>query len=620
LTWQPILPGVWCFPDSCNVYAIAGEGGCVVINAGTGRWLAHRQALPAPVVAVLCTHFFRDHSAVAAAQVGIAIHVPEHEREAFADPLQHFRQRTTYIIYDNQWDLFAPIQGVPVAGLLRDHDTVRLAGLTLQVVPLPGVTIGQVGLSVRLPGVAGEVVFCGEAIASPGRVARLAPLQYNYNDLPGAINVWESAGVLRARRPAALLPSLGTPMLADTDAALAALQDSMRRLLAGRPGCLDALDQLQSPAIERVTDHVWRSRHAVATSWFLVSKSGKVLAIDYGYRAPWPIMNWATYAQPANRRPLLHSLDGLQQELGIDRIDTVLVSHFHDDHVSGIPQLQRLYGTQAWVCDTFADLLERPDAHCFPCDWHQPIRVDRRLAVDERVRWEEYEFFFAAMDGHTRFSSLIGFEADGRRFAHTGDQYFFTDWTPGARYDRFDDKQRMQNHVYRNGATLDGYDRSGRWLLQWRPDIVLQGHQPTFFTDAAFFDHIEQWSREYRDLHRGAMHLGDDEAHFNLDSWGGWIWPYRVHLPSPRAVEVTVTVRNPLPRAATLQVTLVGPPGWQGTTAQWRAQARAEIAGRLTITPTGPCRRQPIAVDLTADGQPFGQVAEALVTVGSDAW
>ena len=177
-----------------------------------------------------------------------------------------------------------------------------------------------------------------------------------------------------------------------------------------------------------------------------------------------------------------------------------------------------------------------------------------------------------------------------------------------------------QNHVYRNGALLDGYDQSGDWLLRWRPDIVLQGHQMPFHTDDAFFERIAAWSSEYKDIHRRAMVLGDDEVHFDLDSWGGWIWPYRTHLPHPGPAEVRVTVRNPLPKQATLGVRLVGPTGWQGTSAVLEAAPRAEVSAMLSITPGGPCRRRPFAVELTADGRPFGQVAEALLTVGGGAF
>lgn len=226
------------------------------------------------------------------------------------------------------------------------------------------------------------------------------------------------------------------------------------------------------------------------------------------------------------------------------------------------------------------------------------------------------------MNGHTRFSSLIGFEADGLKFAHTGDQYFFQDddlnWITDAPALRqwAGNKRVMPNHVYRNGALLDGYDLSAEWLRAWQPEIILSGHQHPFHTDAHFFKLVDEWAREYRESHAQAMPLGNDEAHFNLDSWGGWIWPYRTTLPHPAPATVTVTVRNPLPREADLHVQLVGPAGWHGTSATVKAAARAEVRCELTITPDAPCNRQPFAVELTVNGQPYGQVAEALMTVG----
>ena len=370
-----------------------------------------------------------------------------------------------------------------------------------------------------------------------------------------------------------------------------------------------------------MTDHVWCTTHTDSLNWFLISESGKALVMDYGYRSGRGMLA-AEYSKPYRRRALLHSLDALKQNFGIDRVDVALISHFHDDHVCGVPLLQRLFDTKCWASTAFADLLAEPDAHCFPCDWPQPIRIDRRIRFDEIVRWEEFEFRFAPMNGHTRFASLIGFEADGRRFAHTGDQYFFMGpdglWPDRAAgpIARWDDKVIFQNHVYRNGALLDGYAQSGNWLLEWRPDIVLTGHQKAMLTDGTFFDLVARWTEEYQALHRQVMPLGDDETHFDVDSWGGWIWPYRVSLTRPEPVTFTVTVRNPLPRRAALTVRLVGPAGWNGGTATLQAEPRAEVSTELQITPHAACRLQPIAAELTVDGRPFGQIAEALVSVG----
>jgi glyoxylase-like metal-dependent hydrolase (beta-lactamase superfamily II) len=101
--WNPVLPGVWLFRDSCNVYALEGKDGLLVIDAGTGAWLSHLDELPQRPSALLCTHYFRDHAAgaTAAAERSIPVYVPEEEQAIFTDPEQHFRERETYII--NSW-------------------------------------------------------------------------------------------------------------------------------------------------------------------------------------------------------------------------------------------------------------------------------------------------------------------------------------------------------------------------------------------------------------------------------------------------------------------------------------------------------------------------------------
>ena len=620
MSWQQVMQGVWVYRDSCLVYAVRGPAGMLIVNAGSGQWLDHLAELPDKPVAVALTHYFRDHAAgaVRAAREGLAVYVPEYDRQILADPQQHFGERETYIIYDNLWDLFVPIEAIDIAGVLPDYGRVDLAGLEVEVIPLPGVTLSHSGLGIRLADAEDargyrDVVFCGEAIHSPGRLARLAPLQYNYNDLPGAANCYYSANVLRKRQPDALLPSLGEPMLSDTDAALAQLQQMLRDLVADRPGMPELLKTAHETDLVKVTDHVYLIPHSGASAWLIVSDSGKAMALDYGY-------NGGSFASPGyprtgRRRPLLQGLEALKEQFGIDRIDTVIPSHFHDDHVAGIPLLQRLFGTECWVPETFADLLAEPAAHCFPCNWPVPIEVQRRIPIGQKVQWEEFTFHFGAMNGHTRFSALIGFVADGKRFAHTGDQHFFQN---GAA--QFADNRVAQNHVYRNGALLGGFDQSARWMRKWRPDIVLTGHTNAIHTDAHYFKLLDDCAADYERLHRRSMALGDGAAHFNVDSWGGWIWPWRVHLAEPGPTEVTVTVRNPYPRAAKMAVRLVGPAGWVGGSATLDADPRAEVSCRLRITPAGACRRQPFAVELIADGQPFGQVAEALMTAGHESF
>ncbi len=109
---------------------------------------------------------------------------------------------------------------------------------------------------------------------------------------------------------------------------------------------------------------------------------------------------------------------------------------------------------------------------------------------------------------------------------------------------------------------------------EWRPDIIISGHQHAMYTDDDFFRLLTWWGDEFESIHRAATVLGDDEAHFDADGWGGWIWPYRVHVAEGETVRVTVTVRNPLPETARLTVRLVGPEGWEGERHRRSTRAR----------------------------------------------
>src|SRR5690606_6177133 len=138
-----------------------------------------------------------------------------------------------------------------------DYTTLDVDGLAVQVLALPCATPNHAGYALSLPGLDRRLVFSGELIHSHGRTPRIAPLQYDYNDLGGAVNSHWSAGELRRGGYDAILPSLGTPILERVDAALEALQHSLETLCAGRPLERALLPFAAQDTIESVTDHVW---------------------------------------------------------------------------------------------------------------------------------------------------------------------------------------------------------------------------------------------------------------------------------------------------------------------------------------------------------------------------
>lgn len=633
-SWQEVHPGVHRFSDSCNVYAISGPQGSLIVNAGSGGWIDHLEQLPARPVALACTHFFRDHSAGArrASELGLEVYVPETEHAIFVDPELHFLRRETYNLRDHYWDHFAPIEGVPDAVPLLDYSEYQLAGLSVRVIPLPGVTVGQIGIQVTAGCAARGLVFCGEAIHSTGRLARIAPLQYGLSDLDGAAGAWGSARRLRALRPSGLLPSLGEPILSGVDDALAELQRNLLYLTEDRPlsslpfeTVHDLIVRCGEDGLAKVSDHVWQSTNGGAVSTFLISQSGDVLAIDYGFE----LLSGAAFggdftSRPGRRRAVAHSIDALERLTGKRGIRCVLPTHYHNDHVAGIPVLQRLFGTECWAPECFADALEHPEALAITCVWPVPIEVTRRLELDAQIQFEEIAIEVGPQTGgHTRFGALVGFECDGCRYAHTGDEFEFwsmwsmTDEQRGELSVDWHLERMWRNEMFRSTVAWDGYKRCVKWLLDWRPEVVLSGHHPPIPTNESFFRAIEDWAEHAMDVYERVAALGSTEAHFGVDATGGAILPYRTHLEYPRPFEVRVVVRNPFPCAARLQISAVVPSDWRaGPPAMCDASARAEVECTLEITPSEPCRRLPFAVDLVANDRPFGQIAEAIVSIG----
>lgn len=609
--WTEVAGGVYQFTDSCLVYAVDTGEAMLVINAGTGAWVNHLGELPRPVRWVALTHFFRDHSAGALAAVarGIEVWAPYWEQEQLADSLGLFARRETYIIYDNNWDLFAPVAPLQVTRWLRDWEEIEIGAATLTVLPTPGVSLGAITFGVQVNG--RRIALCGELIHSPGKILRVAPLQYNYQDLSGAQALLYSIGVVQKWGPGTLLSSTGADPIEDPEPALRKLDVHLRAALAPRPDTRESVEAATNDVLDRVTEHVYQSRYGEASTYFLISENGKALAIDYGYRGV--IGHGGGYPFPRNRRPLLHGVEALKRDHGIEGIDAVLVTHFHDDHVNGIPMLQRLYGTRCYAGANFADMLARPDRYAFPCTWPEPIDVES-VPLDSSFAWEEYRFRLHAISGHTRFSTLVEFEVDGKLVVATGDQYFFTD------FERPGESSPMHNHVFRNGAVLSSFADSTAIMGRIHPQIILPGHGAAYEVPEELFDSIESYTRDYERIHSDLMPLSDDAVHFEVDSRAAWIEPYRVRIDSPAPIEFTVHVRNPYPTRSTLRVVAVVPDGWGGSAGEIILEPRAEgtLALRITPPPSTTCRRQPIAVELTGAERSFGQVAEALVTIGND--
>lgn len=598
-----VASGVFRFRDACNVYVLRSGSEAVLVDFGAGDVLDHLAELGVErVTDVLLTHHHRDQAQglPRAAAAGIGVWVPPIERELIEDIDRRWQFRQIANDYDLRQDRFSILEQVPVAGTVSEYQTRRYGGFDVYTLPTPGHTIGSVTYLVAVDG--RRLAFTGDLLYAPGKVWSLAATQWSYTGVEGQAATHVSCGVLARQAPDVLLPAHGDP-IEDPQPALALTRTRLQELVDMRMDHRWDLEEWLRRPWEPVTPdtpHLLRNRTCLAHSYALLSDSGSALLIDWGYDltagTPFP-------SERAARRPLLASLDALRHDFGVERIEAVVPTHYHDDHVAGLPLLRELEGVEIWAPEPVAPVLEDPSRYDLPCLWFDPIPVDRTLALGQPVTWREYELTPHHLPGHTLYAAAIAFEVDERRVLATGDQYS----VEGSR--------AVLNYQYRNRFRIDDYVRSAELCLSLRPDIIVSGHSQPWQVSDGQLEQLLVDGRRLAELHRELLPL--DEVDFGAEGFGARIEPYRSLLGLGDTLELEVMVRNPFDREETATVRLAVPDGWTAPDpAHARLPGRGEAAVRFRVKPAGRVRRARVAADLTVGDTRFGQQAEALVDVG----
>jgi glyoxylase-like metal-dependent hydrolase (beta-lactamase superfamily II) len=290
------------------------------------------------------------------------------------------------------------------------------------------------------------------------------------------------------------------------------------------------------------------------------------------------------------------------------RIEAVIPSHYHDDHLAGVPWLQRTQGTEAWIFDNFAEIVTNPTAYALPCLLGDPIRVDRVLGDGERVTWRDWSFDVFHMPGHTWWAlGLVG-EVDGTRVAFTGDNLLAGAISP----------LRVAGPIYRNRMRLDSIRVGVQRLMDFEPELLLTGHTGALPVTRAVLDDFLAWARqlELAFTRLAAVPERIDEA---LDPRFAVFRPYRSAAASGGELALELRVTNLGPEPAAFEAVLDLPPGW--TSEPGRAattiQPGAESVMAFAVSVPGDASggRHVVTADVTLAGRRWGQLAEALVEV-----
>lgn len=610
MTAIEIARGVWRVADTCAVYLIvdpdapAGERDAIAIDFGSGRALDELAGLGIrSLIDVLMTHHHRDQGQGLPLAVahGARVHVPPVEVELFDRVEEMWQSRQLDNDYNLRQDRFSLLESVPVHATVPEYRELRLGPATVRVVPTPGHTMGSVTYLLDRGGE--RIAFTGDLIYAPGKVWSLAATQWSYTQNEGPAMTVLSSILLDREDPTMLAPSHGDVMH-DPHAALAGLADAMQVYVDSRRSYpWDLAGRLDDPFVA-LTPHLLLNRTSMSCSYVLLSETGEALVVDYGYDMTTGIV---LGQERAARRPWLASLPALRRDHGVTRVSVALPTHYHDDHVAGMPLLRDVEGTELWIPENVAPTMADPWREDLPCQWYDAIPADRVLPLDEPFRWYEYEITAHALPGHTLYAVAYSLVVDGVTVVFTGDQQEGL----GGR----DGRRDIMNYQYRNLFRLGDYVRSATLFRRIAPGLMASGHWEPRWADAAYLDYLVESGAHVDDVHRRLLPL--DDVEIGPDGQTARLAPYRARARRGDVLTYSVWVRNPLDEAADVRLRAVVPLGWPSPDAvlATRLEPHEEATMEFSVVAAASGRRQRIAVDVTIGHVMLGQHAEAIVDV-----
>jgi glyoxylase-like metal-dependent hydrolase (beta-lactamase superfamily II) len=588
---RQISPSLYVFEDSCNVYVLKSGDKALLIDFGTGDILnAVADIGVTRVDRVLITHHHRDQvqGLVDLGDYSFQVVAPAGESKFLEDVEAFWRDVRIYVNYNlrSHWNTLR--KSIRVDQKVQGGDRVSWEGIDLRVLDTPGATDHSISYSAEIDG--RQMVFSGDLIAGKGKVHNWYDLHWDYYGFTQGIDASESSfRSVQAENPDLLLPSHGSP-IEDPSGAMAEnsrLYATLREMLV--PNELHRTIGEMRQILPHLV-HLGGSQGkglGGLTSYAILSDSGKALLYDYGYAE-------------------LEQVEELKDRFGIDNIDVVTFSHYHDDHLIRAYDLYRENRTEIWVLDKMADVLENPDRYRLPCLVPFPIKPDRVVRDGERVDWEEYTLEFFHQPGQTEFHQGLVTVIDGKKVMFTGDNT----WKK-----IHPDKTRNGPVVPQNVYFLDGgFITCAQKMLEYRPDIVCPAHTEEYRPTVEDLEEFLDWAYRLRDVMTGLILQPD--PNFGMDYRWCHFYPYRSVAANGEPFQVELVIRNHLFKTARVDVELKTSANLicPSPRRSFSLGAKKQVAVPFTLRRVGGFgHREVVTGDITINSQRLGEVAEGLI-------
>jgi len=616
MAFQQILPDLFLWTDTCNVYVLSDGETALIIDLGDGNVLDHLTELGIRHIDwVLFTHHHREQcqGIEKLKKWDTKIATPEAERSLFEHP-DSFRKMNptlgdTFSVYGSSY-VRPPIQPIPIDHVFKSMDEFSWHENEFWCINTRGNSPGSMSYMLRKDDC--WIAFTGDVMMDGAKMHTWFDTEWDYGFAMGIYALFNSVCLIESFEPSLMLPSHGSiinnpvQQLKDYQIKLRELtKHYMRGYEQSSFGYADQ-DPVSTPTsiphLWQVTPHIFKFKGPEFWPNFglILADSGHAFVVDCG----------------VDRVLMDKCIERMKEQFGLKQIDAVIITHIHGDHCIDAPYLREKYGAEIWTLDRIADKIQFP----LRFDYVAPpntygagidsIESDRIFTDGESFQWEGYEFTVDWMPGQTEFSLCMHGMIDGKLVAFTGDNIFASTTDP---------TQNGHEAVvaHNSGILEEGYIYAAEYLQRLQPDLLIGGHSWVMDKPKELIERFRDSAYALRDAFQ-ALSI-DPDYRYMFDPFWVRVEPYRITVNSDESESASLKIRNFRDRIQRHHIEFHCPEGIGVDPMILEGEVDASSIQSFNISvkvmPDAGKGLYIVAFDITLDGLRYGELFDMIVSV-----
>jgi glyoxylase-like metal-dependent hydrolase (beta-lactamase superfamily II) len=415
----------------------------------------------------------------------------------------------------------APFHKTGVDQVFDDGASIVWNQYHIRVINTPGHTGGSISYFVETGG--RRIAFTGDLIVQGGHIRDLYSMQWSYLENPGIDSSLASLKKVSRLSPDLILPSHGE-IVSDPAQDIRMLEIRLKQVQLTL--AFERAGRWNWSGFVQVSPHVIQD--CGTTTQIIKSEDGEALLFDCG--------DDFTISQLAE----------VKRMFGIRNIAVIVPSHWHFDHVNGIPGIVKSEGAKVWVYEGLSEHLEYPEHFPTTCWSGITIKPDRVLHEGEEFEWGGHSFRVYPNPAHMEEQMALYARVDSLRFLFMGD----------GTSSNSEGHLRSVIHGY-NGISLNtGLIITAKSVYDANPYICVPAHSNAFATQENTRDEYMAWAVNATDAITALLKPDLPETGYN-PYWASF-YPARIKVEPGEEATMALRLKNPEKSMARASIRLKG--------------------------------------------------------------